>query len=67
MGTITVNTSEFNTATGANNSPVVMELWLSNVQVASVPCANYYLGLPFRYTHNGIQYTRNFTTSRIDL
>ncbi|WP_022821891.1 DUF5977 domain-containing protein [Hymenobacter norwichensis] len=60
-------TLEFNNATGSDNSPATMALWLNNAQVASVPYENYYTGKPFRFALNGQKYTKNFAAGRVDL
>lgn len=67
LGAQSGDTLEFNNASGADNSAVTMELWLSGEQLAAVPYENYYTGKPFRFTHNALKYTKNFAAGRIDL
>lgn len=67
LGAQSSDTLEFNNASGADNSAVTMELWLSGEQLAAVPYENYYTGKPFRFTHNALKYTKNFAGGRIDL
>ncbi|AMJ65031.1 hypothetical protein [Hymenobacter sp. PAMC 26628] len=67
LGAEAADQLEFNNASGTDNSPITMELWLSGSQVAAVPYENYYTGKPFRFTHSGQKYTKNFAPGRIDL
>jgi hypothetical protein len=70
FGAIAADTLEFNdvaVADQGDKTPVTMDLYLAGEYVASIPFVAYYNGKPFRYTHNGIAYTKNFAATRIDL